>query len=209
MNQVTPEKSRQLAAVVIAAGNSSRLGEPKQLLELAGETFLDKVLRLAKCEVESCICVLGYRAKTILDGLKQTTNAKIKFVIHQDWQTGMGSSIAFGVSQTLNADAILICLSDQWALSSHDIKRLVHNWKNHPDNIVASQYFEKRLNEIVEGAPAIFPRSYFPRLLELTSKGARELLKNNPDVIPVPIDNAQFDLDTPEDLRQFQQSINS
>jgi len=199
------EKSKQLGIIVVAAGNSSRLGQPKQLVKFKSEPLLNHTIKLAEVFSEQFICVLGFQAVNIAEQLKINQD---HFIINKHWQQGMGSSIAVGIdhlSKQKNIDAILILLCDQYLVSRTDIEDLLDRWTNSDNKIIASQYFDDKTGRFIEGAPAIFPKEYFTELKKLTIKGARDILKNNPqDLISIKIDNAAFDLDTPGDLQHLQ-----
>ena len=90
---------RPVAAVVLAAGSSSRLGTPKQLLRYRGETLLHRTVRLANwppASIRSHV-VLGCDASAIGDALEELRD-RVTTVINPDWQTGMGSSLARGIA---------------------------------------------------------------------------------------------------------------
>lgn len=203
MNDVQPTISN-LGAVIIAAGNSSRLGQAKQLIKFNGESLLRNTLKLAESTSEKYICILGSNADSIE---KQLDLESDRIMTNQNWQVGMGSSIALGV-ETLSVqagkdpiDAILVLLCDQYLLTAGDIRKLVSQWQLSKNKLTASQYFDKKNDNWVLGAPAIFPRRYFDELMNLSDKGARKILnreRNNLNVVD--IENASIDLDTPEDL---------
>ena len=198
--------SSQLGLVIIAAGNSSRLGEAKQLVQVGEQTLLGRTIDLAEQLAEHCICVVGFDAEKMQ---RVITAKKIKFVINSQWAAGMGTSIACGVQQLpANCAAVLILLCDQWAIELADLKTLKSAWQKSPDKIIASEYFEPKLQQTVLGAPAIFPRQFFPQLMLLKETGARKILNQNKNqLIAVPLDHAAFDLDTPQDLNNFYSQI--
>ncbi len=188
-----------LATIIIAAGNSSRLGHSKQLIIRDNENLLQSIINKAEQIDSDVYCILGYQSEQILN---QINTKKTRFIVNKNWQIGMGSSIACGMKQIgKHIESVLILLCDQWALSTTDIHTLYKQWRHNRDKIVASYYQEKKSEQPTLGAPAIFPRIYFPQLAELTSTGARKLLiKNQHKLIKVNLPNAGFDLDTTEDL---------
>ena len=194
-----------LAAIIIAAGNSSRLGFAKQSIELNGSTLLEWSLERVKGLVDYSVCVLGF------DAIKfhSDTLPADECLVNKDWSIGMGSSIACGVKHleqcSTDYDGVLVCLCDQWLLTTADVSSLVDQWYQEPEKIVASHYFEPKLQQTISGAPAIFPRTLFPQLVELNEQGARNLIKKNKNMlINLNIKNAAFDIDTPEDYEYFQ-----
>jgi molybdenum cofactor cytidylyltransferase len=200
------DNSSQLGLVIIAAGNSSRLGKAKQLVQYGEQTLLGRTIEQAEQLAEHCICVLGFDAEKMQRAI---TAKKTKLVINTQWAVGMGTSIACGIQQLpANCAAVLILLCDQWAIELADLKTLKSTWQKSPDKIIASEYFEPKLQQTVLGAPAIFPRQFFPQLMPLKETGARKILnQNNDQLIAVPIDHAALDLDTPQDLNNFYSQI--
>ena len=197
----------RLAVVLIAAGNSSRLGTSKQLIEFKGQQLLAKAIELAKKVSQNFICVLGFNAETIIKQLNIDNKQCIK---NELWKVGMGSSIAKGVEfqcsqlELETIDAILIMLCDQYLIEHGDLNLLVEEWCKNKDKIVASEYLDAKTEKNIVGAPAIFPFQYFSELKQLTSKGARGILtKNSANLISVSIPHAGTDLDTKQDLEQL------
>ncbi len=194
----------KLAILVLAAGKSRRLGQPKQLVVVDGQTLLERTARLAGEFSREVYCVLGYDAKNIAVVLEKLP---VTCLTNKNWESGMGSSIALGVSQLgRDIDAVLILLCDQWALTHKDMDMLHQQWKANPQKIVASRYLDDENNEQVCGVPAVFPRKYFCQLTQLKKTGARKLLANyRSEVIDVEINNAGFDLDEPRDLQTLRE----
>jgi molybdenum cofactor cytidylyltransferase len=196
---ITKEK---LGILVIAAGNSSRLGQPKQLVHYKDQGLLEKTLKLAEKLSDDIVCVLGYEAQVIKNSLKNNEGlAKCNFVVNDYWQQGMGSSISCGVKILNHLDDIMIMLCDQYLIDSQDLDLLITEWKKQPNRLIASQFIELKTNNLITGAPAIFPSQFFSQLETLREKGARHILQNKKNaVIPVTMHNAATDLDTKHDL---------
>ena len=190
--------AKKLGIIIIAAGNSSRLGQAKQLIEISGVSLLQKTLSIAEQLSNDSVCILGHDADRFESKLERSS---CKILVNENWLLGMGSSIACGVNFFMGkVDAVMILLCDQYRLTMADLTQLVEQWQNEPDKIIASQYIEKKCNKLIEGAPAIFPNRYFDSLIRLEEKGARDIL-NKDNVIVVSLDNAAFDLDTADDLK--------
>ena len=177
------------AAIVLAAGASTRLGEPKQLITIHGETLLARAIRIAQeSGADHVFAVLGANA----DALRP--QAHIATIIENPhWQQGMASSVRAGVTAAGDYDAVLLLPCDQPAVTPFHLALLIANGE---EKIAASVYTGHT------GAPAIFPRKYFPELLALEGdSGARQLLQmHKQDVVEVPLENGELDLDTPESL---------
>lgn len=197
---------KKLAILIVAAGCSSRLGQAKQLVQHNSVNLLQKSVKLATTLSDNVLCVLGYQADLMQ---QQISHLNVQCLVNRNWQQGMGSSIASGVKKlTDQTDGVLILLCDQWALTKSDLKNLIECWQQQPDRIIASHFFSNKQGASVTGSPAIFPSSQFRELQKLKKSGARILLKDNQSVIHVEMGNAEFDLDTPQDLRDFQLRIN-
>lgn len=221
--------SKDVGIIVIAGGNSSRLGQSKQLVKINGSSLLNKTLTLAAQLNLPTACVLGFDKQKMLDNIdlqrfeKISEASLLKVIDNKQWQTGMGTSIAKGVSyfeqRSHPLKALMILLCDQYRLDINDLQRLISRWEKQPDRIVASEYDEQLKHSTVShhpqkcaGAPAIFPASFFAELLTLTEKGARKILEREKrTLIRVPMHSAAFDLDTKNDLqklRSFENELN-
>jgi molybdenum cofactor cytidylyltransferase len=194
-------QSATLHVVVLAAGASTRFGSPKQLVRLNGRPLLHlAVSRAVEVAGQAVTVVLGANAAVLAPLLRHTPAAVI---VNRDWAEGMGSSVRAGVSRVpATADAVLLMLADQPAVTAEDLRRLVGTWRRQPQSIVAAHY------DGIAGVPAIFPREDFRALTGLRGDtGARALLKRGGGrVVRVPLQAAAIDIDTPEDLLNLQNS---
>lgn len=184
-----------MAAIVLAAGASTRFGSAKQLVRVAGRPLLHSALAQAGEVAGTAVTVvLGARAAELAPLLRHSSASVL---INRDWQEGMASSIRLAVSRLpVGCSGVLLMVVDQAAVTADDLKRLVSAWRRQPGYIAAARY------GTTTGVPAIFPRSMFADLQGLRGDiGARMLLQRNPDrVIRVPMPSAALDIDTPEDL---------
>ena len=188
-----------LPAIVLAAGASSRLGQPKQLVKIAGETLLARTLRLLRESASDPIfVVLGAHAENISSAV-DLSGALV--VSNLQWQQGISNSIHAGIAaleqHDPTAQAVMLLVCDQPKLSAQHLQSLfdAHARSDSPA-IVASQYAG------IAGIPAIFPASQFARLQALQGDtGARQLLrKPECPLITVPFAGGEVDIDNPEDL---------
>ncbi len=182
----------KIHGLILAAGRSSRLGQPKQLINFNGLSLLQHTEKLINPHVSQLYVVLGYQHKTIQKELRSA-----KTVVNNQWQLGMGTSISCGLkSAEKTADAILIALCDQPLIPEFHYQKLSHYAKQNPNKIITTSY-AKTL-----GVPAIFPQSYFSELKNLHSeKGAQPLLiKHRQQVVSVNCEAATSDIDTPDQL---------
>lgn len=185
-------------AIILAAGASSRLGSPKQLLEWRNRPLLEHaVVNVRAVLGERVIVVLGAHAESIrttvdLDGVSS--------IVNPDWQEGMASSIRAGV-QALpeSARAVLILLCDQPLIDAAHIRNLLNGWQSAPTRIVASQY------HCSVGVPALFPAEFFEHLLALNGdRGAKlVLMKFENSLVKIPLPEAELDIDSVGDFERL------
>lgn len=185
---------KALAGIVLAAGASSRLGSPKQLVTLHGETLVARVSKLAlsQCE-DGVIVVTGEEHERIVDALSGTAATTVRNV---RWREGLGTSLSCAVAAlSPMTRAVLVLLTDQPLIDKADLNRLVSAAHTRPDSIAAAAY-NRGL-----GVPAIFPERNFAELRQLGGdRGAKQIISEQSGVSAVQMPNAEFDLDTPEAL---------
>ena len=191
----------RMAALVLAAGGSSRLGEPKQLVRFHGETLMERAIRLAReAGASPVFVVLGADYERMLQALNespQVSEPAVRILINKAWRSGMASSLRLGASaaERVGADDLLVLGCDQPAVTAQHLQALCAASKR--EHVVASYYWQRR------GIPALFPAFAFHALQDLSGDtGARELLQNEA-VLTVPLPAGEFDVDTPEDLERL------
>lgn len=191
-----------IAIILLAAGSSSRMGKPKQLLAIKDRTLLGQTITNAlQSNAKQVFCVLGANAQIIKESIAQY---KIEIIINSNYKKGLSSSIVKGLDtvENMNFDAVLIMLGDQPNVDSNDLNRLIISFENHPTKISASKY-DKTI-----GVPAIFPKSYFKSLQQLKGdKGAKTVLNSiNADVIPIKSEQLT-DIDTENDYLKYLKTL--
>jgi len=192
-----------LAAIVLAAGASRRLGQPKQLLMHGGETLLARAIRLAgEAGAARVFTVLGANFEIICASV---TLDQTILVINDKWQQGISTSIHAGLKALdvvdPSAAGALILSCDQPRLTATHLRELIEAFAAQTEPpIVASAYAG------VVGIPAVFPRLVFPHLIALRGdQGARAILAQPPcPLIAVPFPGGEVDIDQPEDLAQLE-----
>ena len=186
------------AAIVLAAGASTRLGQPKQLLQMNGESLLHRTIRLA--EQAGCapiFVVLGFEAERMQ---RETADLDVTVVINPEWQSGMGSSLRSGMEVLMKEShlplKVMLLLSDQPMLSSEILFSLVKKSAETDALIVASCYTGRL------GVPAVFRKELYPDLQKVEGdKGARELIQGYRDQIAsIDFPEGAIDIDTVQDL---------
>jgi molybdenum cofactor cytidylyltransferase len=193
--------------IVLAAGASSRMGEPKQLLRFDGETLLNRAVRVAiETRYRPVVVVLGARAEALRAEV-ETKDALV--VVNEAWAEGMSSSIRTGLgalraSTSSEVEAAVVLLCDQPFITSDIVKQLVEAYRARRVMLVASEY-EMR-GERTHGVPALFGRALFSELMELRgAEGAKRIItRHAADAAFIDVPAAAFDVDTPDDYRALQ-----
>jgi len=185
-------------AIILAAGLSSRMGCTKQLLEIDGQTMLDRAVEtVLDAGIANPIVVLGHNANEIRDKVKLLTHCTV--VTNESYRTGMASSLRCGVrAVTSQTSAYLFMLCDQPLVDSTLIKELIKEFTRKKADILCPLYQGKR------GNPVIISSKLHDRLLEAEGdSGARFLFADKDLNIvghPVSTHAIIMDIDTPEDL---------
>jgi molybdenum cofactor cytidylyltransferase len=191
-----------VGVVVLAAGASARMGEPKQLLKYEGETLLGRSVRAALgTGCRPVVVVLGSQTGAMLEEVIAT---EASVVVNEEWAEGMASSIRRGVREleaSADVDAALLTLCDQPLVTSEVLARLVEAYRRLRTPLVASEYESGGAR--ARGVPALFGRGLFAELLELRgAEGARRVIARHAEAAStVAVPEAAFDVDTPDDYR--------
>ena len=191
--------TEKLSILILAAGNSSRLGSPKQLIEFEGKSLIERITETALSISEEVLIVLGGNSEQISPKLERFEHT-ISTIINPDWQQGMGTSIRLGVEKLAHkSDSILILLSDQPFISKVLLQNMVQTYANFQNPIVACVY-----NNTL-GVPILFNKSVFLELLKLSGdKGAKSFLHlydNKISMIDFP--EGIIDIDTTKDVEKL------
>jgi len=187
--------------IILAAGNSSRLGQPKQLLTFKGKGLLEIAAEAAiTTSIRPIIVVLGANAGIIL---KSTSYPEISYLVNEHWHEGMSSSIALGITTIKDRypdlENVIIAVSDQAYMNPEILEGLLSKKESSGKNIVASRYNE------TTGSPALFNKKYFTQLNALKGdKGAKQILEEHPeDIATVKFELGQIDIDTKTDYENL------
>jgi len=194
----SPSTAFRFGAVILAAGESARMGTPKQLLLVGGQPLLLRAVEAALASPAwPVVVVLGAHEEKIRPLLARRP---VLIAENPAWSEGMAASIRAGVMTlqqfSRQLDAALVALCDQPAFSVDTIAQLVAAQRATGRSIVAARYAGRH------GAPALFLAEHFPALAALTGEeGARALLNGSPDrIAAVDLPALALDLDTPEDF---------
>lgn len=199
----------KIGAVILAAGGSTRLGSPKQLLEYGGQTLVRRAVRAAwEAGCRPVVAVLGAASDRVEDAL---AGSDAWITINPAWELGMGLSVKFGV-ETLDidgagrADAALLMVCDQPLIGQCSLEKLCEAFRQaaEPDAAVIAAAYHGTV-----GVPAIFGRAHFPELCNLPhDSGAKPvLMRHRASVVEVPLPEAAIDIDTREQYERLTTSI--
>lgn len=192
---------QDIAAILLAAGSSSRMGQPKLFLPLGnGQSMLENAVRLLQSVGLKPTVISGAYHLRILQHLAAPLQkGAVEVIYNPNWKSGMGTSIASGVSGKPAANNYLITLADQPGVTADFLARLLAEAEQHPTSIIATTYPEG------PGVPALFPARYREALLEpTTSGGGKGLLRNQATAVRTITPTATLvDLDTPEDYYHY------
>ena len=197
----------QFGVIVLAAGSSSRMGSPKQLLDYGGKPLLRHAVDVALASVcgsvsRNVIVVLGARAPELRPAL---AGAPVTILENPRWEEGMGTSIQTGVerAQAEGLDGVILALADQPLVTPEILDRLVRTHIDSGQAIVAAQYAG------TVGVPVFFSREFFPNLLALKpAQGCKGvILSHAGSAIHLDCPEAEMDIDTPQDYDRIQGSV--
>lgn len=183
--------------IILAAGSSSRLGQPKQLLPFRGETLIRRSAKAAlQCGCSPVAVVLGSGTEAIQTELQ---SLPVIMVPNPDWQKGMGTSIFAGLMALIEnkpgLESLILLVCDQPRVEPATLQGLIQLHETTHLPIVASRYAGTL------GVPALFHRSCFLELLALpASSGAKPVIETDRTrVAEFDIPEGRIDIDTPAD----------
>jgi molybdenum cofactor cytidylyltransferase len=186
--------------IILAAGESGRLGQPKQNLLFQNKTLLQRAIETglnSKCR--PVIVVLGANASVIDPAIQ---HASVKIIYNPDWKEGMASSIRTGIKEIEKnkaMDSVLIMLCDQPFVDLALVNDMLRKQQETGKAIIACSY------KATIGVPVLFSRSLFAELLLLKGhEGAKTILKDHPhDMITIQFDKGNIDIDTMDDYERL------
>lgn len=188
--------------ILLAAGNSSRMGSPKQLLMYHGKTFLERIIDTASeiFDPNHIVLVLGACHHEISSVIK---NKNIHIVINENWESGMASSIQSGMKALSGffpeMEGCFISVCDQPYLTGDLFSKMLQLKETSEKEIVVAKYADTL------GVPALFSKKYFKQLMELTGEqGAKKIIQQNMnDVESFEFEKGAVDIDTPSDYNHL------
>jgi molybdenum cofactor cytidylyltransferase len=193
------QERRSVAAIILAAGRSSRMGSHKLLLPYRGRPMVSWILAAAcASQADPVIVVLGHEAEQVEAALQ--ADGAFEIVRNPRYAEGMSTSLKAGLAAApQEADGALILLGDQPLITPEIIDAMIAESASAPEAIIAASYRGRR------GNPVLFPRRYFAELEAISGdEGGRSVLARAPDRVRLlEIDDALAgrDIDTPQEYQ--------
>lgn len=194
-------ESLKIAAVVLAAGNSSRMGvRNKLLMDIKGKTVIKQVVDgVLSTGIGPVLVILGYQAGFVRKSLGEQS---VKFKMNPNWKAGMATSIIAGVESIPGpVDGAMIVLGDMPTLDSKTLQHLVMTFREFEGRKIVYPTYNSQ-----QGNPVIFPKSMFSELMDLKGdRGGKSILENNLEMaVAVNVENpcVLWDVDTQAELKE-------
>lgn len=192
---------QQTAILILAAGQSQRLGRPKQLLEYEGQSLINRLIdTVTKDGKFPVTLVLGAQAPQIEN---QLIERQLTIAINENWIEGMAGSLKLGLEKIMveqpSVDGVMILVCDQPFIGKEQIHSLIQ-LQHSTGYPMAACYYSN-----ASGTPALFHKSIFPELMNLKGDtGARKIIKSREsEVAKLHFDKGFLDIDTEEDYIQL------
>jgi molybdenum cofactor cytidylyltransferase len=195
----------RVAAIVLAAGSSTRFGKPKQFALFQGETFIRRIV--AAAIQAGCTPVVVVTGEDSAQVTLELTGLSVSIAMNPGWSSGVGSSIRVGVQRAMDLaadlDASLLLTCDQPFVTAAVLAQLIQLRLTSGKPIIASAYAETL------GIPALFDRSCFSDLLRLKGdSGAKKIILARPhDVVSFDFPAGASDIDTAADYKKLDQPL--
>jgi len=190
----------KISAIILSAGFSSRINVFKPLLKINERTFLEEIVFKLEDIVSEIVVVLGYKSDEILN----TVNLKsAKFVLNENYEKGMFSSLKQGILEIQDGNAFLLNPVDCPLVKKQTYKQIVEFWQKNPEKIIIPQYENKK------GHPAIFPAWSTDEILKYpdnTPGGVRNFIERNfssVELFKTDDRGVIIDIDTIEDYKRW------
>jgi molybdenum cofactor cytidylyltransferase len=191
-----------IVAVVLSAGESSRMGRPKALLPIDGRTFIEKIVdALEKSSVAKVMVVLGHNADEMIQRIE---HLPVEILVNPDYKLGQLSSLQVAVrrlEREPDCDGMLVHLVDHPYVNTELVQTMIKRYEDTGKLIVVPRHNGKR------GHPVIFSRKLFSELLAApVDQGAKAVINAHRDdtlEIDTEAEGVTVDIDTPELYRQY------
>lgn len=189
-----------IGVIILAAGASSRMGSPKQLLPFGSGSLVRLAAQSALGSVcERVVVVVGSHADEVR---REVEDLPLFVVENRSWESGMSSSIRAGLEELIADDleSVIVMLCDQPFVTADVLNELVYTQRATGKPIVASTY------DTIRGVPAIFSGEFFGELALLTAdQGARRVIAAHPEAVAtISFTHGAIDIDTPQDYQHYE-----
>jgi molybdenum cofactor cytidylyltransferase len=204
MTSMTGKDSSRVGAIILAAGKSTRMGEPKQLLRLGQSTVLERTLEnIRGAGLDEIVLVLGSSAEAIRQHLPASAFEALTVVVNEGYDQGMAGSLREGLSVVHpQIDAVLIVLADQPFIRPETLDQIVDRYRRSKAQIVIPTYKGSR------GNPVLLDRSVFPEIEALNGDiGCRAIFGSHSDgIVKVEVEDngILLDIDDKADYERLQ-----
>lgn len=179
-----------IAVIILAGGESKRMGFPKLLLEYNHSSLLTHAIQKAKAVSEHVYVVVGRYAELYRG---EAEKSSVNVLENPDWSEGLASSLRVGIKSLINAELALVLLPDQPFVSLEHLKALIETQKQTESQLVFSCY------QGTLGAPTVIHHSLFDQIQNLRGNvGAKALIRRGVTMAEVELEDS-VDIDTPED----------
>lgn len=186
----------KIPILLLAAGSSSRMGQPKQLLPWGEQTLIEHQIQTLLKTDHPVNVVIGSYSNLIISVIEKFP---INIFINIDWELGMGSSISLGISQIIqkfpDEIGVLITLLDQPLITASYLQKMLDAFQSGSRQIIVSHSASGWT-----GVPVLFDQCYFKELSELKNEeGAKKIVKHHEENV-ISLDGGEMleDIDTPE-----------
>lgn len=192
----------EISILLLAAGGSSRMGQPKQLLPWGNQTLIGHQIQTLLETGQPVTVVIGSNSDLVIPIIE---NYAVNIFINPNWESGMGSSISLGIRQIQqkfpNANGVLITLLDQPLITTFYINKMLDFFQPGSKQILVSHSASGWT-----GVPVLFDKCYFEELSGLKNdEGAKKIIQRHPEnVTHLEAGELLDDMDTPEAYRQMQ-----
>ena len=191
----------EIPILLLAAGGSTRMGQPKQLLPWGNQTLIEHQIEILQDTGNPINVVIGSNSDLVIPVIEK---CPVNILVNTNWANGMGSSISLGINQIIqkfpNAKGVMITLLDQPLITTAFFKKMVDAYQPSSQQILVSHSASGWT-----GVPVLFDALYFKDLTQLKNdEGARKIIKRNEEhVILLEGGEMLEDMDTPEKYLQL------
>jgi molybdenum cofactor cytidylyltransferase len=191
-----------VSAVILAAGASTRMGQPKLLLPLGDEPIVRRTVReICDAGFDDVLVIVGNEHEKVSAALE---GLPVRHAINLQYETGMGSSFRTAIEHLGNSTAAMFALADQPFVTAKEYRAILDTYRQHTPAIVSVRYGD------VTAPPHLFAHDLFPELAQL-ERGARPVLERHRDqtIVLQFLPELLLDIDTPEDYERAKSRLSS